>query len=34
MGKEKIRYEENLYRDRSGVAYNIEMDSDDYYGGT
>lgn len=34
MGKEKIRYEENLYRNRSGAAHNIKMDSNDYFRGT
>ncbi len=34
MRKEKIRYEENLYRNRSSVAHNIKMDSYAYFRST
>ena len=34
MGKEKIRYEENLYRNRSGAAHNIKMDGYAYFRST
>ena len=34
MGKEKIRYEENLYRNWGSVAHNIKMDSYAYFRST